>query len=52
MKFMDDTQKFIRKIKKYDITKQQQKTLRGQVLNGDLVGAEKGLTKLFEVMNE
>ena len=38
--------KFIRSLKKYKLSKQQRKTLRGQAINGDLEGAKKGLEKL------
>ena len=42
----NDIYKFIRGLRKYDLTKQQRKTLRGQALSGDLIGAKKGLEKL------
>lgn len=35
--------KFIKDLDKYNLTKQQKKTLRGQALRGDLEGAIKGL---------
>lgn len=38
--------KFIRELRKYNLTKQQRKTIRGQALSGDIVGAKKGLEKL------
>lgn len=40
---------FLRELRKYEdhLTKQQFKTLRGQVLNGDCVGAKKGLEKIL-----
>lgn len=41
--------KFIRLLNKYTLTKQQRKTLKGQAINGDLVGAKKGLARLLEV---
>ena len=44
-KFLD-TLAFVRKLRDYDLTSQQKKTLRGQALSGDLEGARKGLFKL------
>jgi hypothetical protein len=40
---------FLRELRKYKdhLTKQQFKTLRGQVINGDCVGAKKGLEKIL-----
>ena len=40
---------FLRELRKYEdhLTRQQFKTLRGQVLNGDCVGAKKGLKKML-----
>jgi len=40
---------FLRELRKYKdhLTKQQFKTLRGQVLNGDCEGANKGLKKIL-----
>lgn len=35
--------KFIKDLDRYNLTKQQKKTLRGQALKGDLEGAIKGL---------
>ena len=40
-----DIDRFIRSLRHYRLTKQQIKTLRGQALNGDLAGAQKGLMK-------
>lgn len=37
---------FIRSLKNSQLTKQQIKTLRGQALTGDLVGAQKGLERM------
>lgn len=37
---------FIKNLKDYKLTKQQRKTLKGQVLAGDLAGAKKGLERL------
>lgn len=45
---INDVQRFVRKLQKVNITKQQRKTLRGQAINGDLEGAEKGLNKITE----
>ena len=41
-----DTKKFIQSLKHYQLSKQQVKTLRGQVLAGDLAGAQKGLERM------
>jgi hypothetical protein len=40
---------FLRELRKYKdhLTKQQFKTLRGQVINGDCEGAKKGLKKIL-----
>ena len=40
---------FLRELRKYKdhLTRQQFKTLRGQVLNGDSEGAKKGLKKIL-----
>ena len=48
---INDVQRFVRKLQKVNITKQQRKTLRGQAINGDLEGAEKGLDKILEGAN-
>lgn len=42
---------FIKSLKKYRhrLSKQQLKTIRGQILSGDLAGAKKGLAKLLKV---
>ena len=40
-----EIERFIRNLKHYPITKQQVKTLRGQALTGDLVGAQNGLER-------
>ncbi len=42
-------QKFIKDLKKYKnkLSKQTTKTLRGQALSGDLIGARKGLKKVL-----
>lgn len=40
-----DTKRFIQNLKHYPLTKQQIKTLRGQALAGDLIGARKGLER-------
>ena len=37
---------------KYHLTKQQYKTLKGQVKAGDELGAIKGLTKLLSINSE
>lgn len=39
------------KIFKKNLTKQQIKTLRGQILSGDADGARKGLYKLLKIPN-
>ena len=44
-----EVSKFIRLLKKYKLSKQQRKTLKGQAISGDLEGAKKGLAKLLEV---
>ena len=41
-----EVSKFIRLLKKYKLSKQQRKTIRGQAINGDLEGAKKGLERL------
>jgi hypothetical protein len=40
---------FLRELRKYKdhLTKQQFKTLRGQIINGDCEGAKKGLKKIL-----
>ncbi len=38
---------FIKSLIKYEFSKQQIKTLRGQALAGDVVGAKKGLERLL-----
>lgn len=45
----NQTAQMMRRIKEYRsvLTKQQKKTLRGQILAGDYTGAEKGLNKLL-----
>ena len=45
---INDVQRFVRKLQKVNITKQQRETLRGQAINGDLEGAEKGLNKIMD----
>lgn len=40
--------RFIRRLKDYDLTRQQIKTLRGLALSGNVDGAEKGLRKIIE----
>lgn len=42
---IQEIDRFIGSLKHYQLTKQQIKTLRGQALAGDLVGAQKGLKK-------
>lgn len=42
-----DIERFIKNLKHYPLTKQQIKTLRGQALAGDLVGAQKGLERMI-----
>ena len=37
---------FIKSLKRYSLTAQQMKTLRGQALAGDLAGAQKGLERM------
>lgn len=37
---------------KYIISKQQYKTLKGQILKYDIIGFRKGLKKIIEVKNE
>jgi hypothetical protein len=41
-----DIYDFIRSLKNYPLTLQQKKSLRGQSLAGDLVGAIKGLNRI------
>ena len=45
---VNDVQRFVRKLQKVNMTKQQRETLRGQAINGDLEGAEKGLNKIMD----
>ena len=47
------TQDALKKLHQYkkQLTRQQLKTLRGQILAGDLTGAEKGLKKLTQMGN-
>jgi len=40
--------RFIRRLKDYDLTRQQIKTLRGLALSGNIDGAEKVLRKIIE----
>lgn len=42
--------RFIKKLKQYNryISKQQFKTLKGQAISGDIVGAERGLQKILQ----
>lgn len=44
---------FLNELKPYRVTlgKSSLKTLRGQAINGDLIGAKKGLRKLLEKEN-
>lgn len=46
MMYQTEIMRFIRSLRKYDLTKQQVKTLRGQALSGDLAGAKKGLGRM------
>jgi len=45
---------FLRELRKYKdhLTKQQFKTLRGQVINGDCEGAKKGLKKILALLTK
>ncbi len=43
---MTELTNFIKHLKKSDLTPQQFKTLKGQALSGDIVGARKGLYKI------
>jgi len=45
VKHQSEINSFVRSLKHYPLTKQQIKTLRGQALAGDLVGAQKGLER-------
>lgn len=45
----NNLQTFVSQLRNHNLTKQQIKTLRGQAINGDLVGAKKGLERLTEV---
>lgn len=49
MSMANEVSTMMRQIKEYRnvLTKQQKKTLRGQILAGDYTGAEKGLNKLI-----
>lgn len=47
-----EASKFIRLLNKYELSKQQKKTLKGQAINGNLKGAKKGLEKLTTVKYE
>jgi len=38
--------KFIKHLKQSDLTPQQFRTLKGQALSGNIIGAEKGLNKI------
>ncbi|MEI6131985.1 MAG: hypothetical protein WCQ41_04085 [Bacillota bacterium] len=44
------TNKFIKVLKTYELSKQQFKTLKGQAAAGDIVGARKGLDKILKRM--
>ena len=44
---MTELTKFIKRLKQSNLTPQQSKTLKGQALSGDIVGAEKGLNKIM-----
>ena len=44
--YQPELESFIRSLKRYQLTKQQIKTLRGQALAGDLAGAQKGLERM------
>ena len=46
---LHDINDFIRNLKKYTLTSQQRKTLRGQALAGDLAGARKGLVRIIQI---
>ncbi len=43
-----DINKFIKELKKYELPKQQFKTLQGQAVAGDIIGARKGLDKILK----
>lgn len=43
---MTELTKFIKHLKQSGLTPQQFKTLKGQALNGDIIGARKGLNKI------
>ncbi len=42
--------KFIKRLKTYELPKQQFKTLKGQAVAGDISGARKGLEKILKRM--
>ena len=55
MSYLTNTEKcflmHIKRLKKQVLTTQQYKVLKGQVLAGDTVGAQKGLQKLLQMRN-
>ena len=48
---MDEMQEFLRALKYHRLTSQQRKTLRGQVLAGNLTAAKTGLRKIVSKGN-
>ena len=48
MRKIRETDRFIESLKFYELTSQQRKTLRGQVIAGDLEGAQKGLQTILD----
>lgn len=43
---MTELTRFLKKIKKANLTQQQYSTLKGQAIKGDIVGAKKGLQRI------
>lgn len=45
---MTELTRFIKHLRQSNLTRQQFRTIKGQALSGDIVGARKGLHKLLE----
>lgn len=48
---LKDKQRMIRELRDLPLTAQQKRTLKGQILAGNLEGARKGIEKLLEKQN-
>ena len=48
----NETKQFIRQLRSANLTSQERKTIRGQALSGDLIGAKKGLKRIQRKDNE